>query len=68
MSVSDRYRRFSEGVPKWVGWDGFGNFIAIKLTDITAQALSLKYMIVSVLQNEDELACPMSHLLTTSII
>ena len=22
MSVSDRYRRFSEGVPKWVGWDG----------------------------------------------
>ena len=40
MSVSDRYRRFSEGVPKWVGWDGFGNFIAIKLTDITAQPLS----------------------------
>ena len=40
MSVSDRYRRFSEGVPKWVGWDGFVNFIAIKLTDITAQPLS----------------------------
>ena len=40
MAVSDRYRRFSEGIPKWVGWDGFVNFVAIKLTDITAQPLS----------------------------